>query len=107
MLATVINALALQDALGEAGRADAGADGDRHPGRRRAASSAGARSATSRRAGSSSSRPAPGNPYFTTDTAAALRANEIHAEIAAQGDRVDGVYTADPRLDPAATLLAT
>ena len=43
-----------------------------------------------------------GNPFFTTDSAAALRANEIHAEILLKGTRVDGVYTADPRKDPAA-----
>ena len=47
-----------------------------------------------------------GNPYFTTDSAAALRANEIHAEILLKATRVDGVYTADPRKDPTATLLA-
>jgi uridylate kinase len=37
-----------------------------------------------------------GNPYFTTDSAAALRANEINAEVILKGTRVDGVYTADP-----------
>jgi uridylate kinase len=40
-----------------------------------------------------------GNPFFTTDSAAALRANEIHAEILLKATRVDGVYTADPRKD--------
>ena len=44
-----------------------------------------------------------GNPFFTTDTAAALRANEIKAEILLKGTRVDGVYTADPEKDPKAT----
>jgi len=43
------------------------------------------------------------NPFFTTDTAAALRANEIKAEILLKGTRVDGVYTADPEKDPQAT----
>ena len=43
-----------------------------------------------------------GNPYFTTDTAAALRAIEINAEIIIKGTKVDGVYTADPELDPEA-----
>jgi len=43
------------------------------------------------------------NPFFTTDTAAALRANEIKAEILLKGTRVDGVYTADPEKDPKAT----
>ena len=44
-----------------------------------------------------------GNPYFTTDTAAALRAMEIHAEVILKATRVDGVYTADPLKDPTAT----
>ena len=43
-----------------------------------------------------------GNPYFTTDTAAALRAMEIGAEVILKGTKVDGVYTADPTKDPAA-----
>ncbi len=37
-----------------------------------------------------------GNPYFTTDSAAALRANEINAEVILKGTRVDGIYTSDP-----------
>jgi uridylate kinase len=44
-----------------------------------------------------------GNPYFTTDTAAALRAMEIKADVILKGTRVDGIYTADPMLDPEAT----
>jgi uridylate kinase len=43
-----------------------------------------------------------GNPFFTTDTAAALRASEVGAEIVLKATKVDGVYTADPRKDPAA-----
>jgi uridylate kinase len=43
-----------------------------------------------------------GNPFFTTDTAAALRAVEIGADALLKGTRVDGVYTADPEKDPAA-----
>lgn len=43
-----------------------------------------------------------GNPYFTTDTAAALRGVEIEAEVLLKGTRVDGVYTADPEKDPTA-----
>jgi uridylate kinase len=43
-----------------------------------------------------------GNPYFTTDTAAALRAMEIKADVIMKGTKVDGIYTADPMLDPAA-----
>jgi len=44
-----------------------------------------------------------GNPYFSTDTAAALRAMEIKAEVILKGTKVDGIYTADPMLDPTAT----
>ena len=44
-----------------------------------------------------------GNPYFTTDTAAALRAAETEAEIILLGKAIDGVYSADPKLDPTAT----
>jgi len=44
-----------------------------------------------------------GNPFFTTDTAAALRASEMGAEIVLKGTKVDGVYTADPKKDLSAT----
>ncbi|WP_028295983.1 UMP kinase [Olivibacter sitiensis] len=44
-----------------------------------------------------------GNPYFTTDTAASLRAIEINADVVLKGTRVDGIYTADPEKDPEAT----
>jgi uridylate kinase len=44
-----------------------------------------------------------GNPFFTTDSAAALRAVEIHADLLLKGTRVDGIYTADPEKDPSAT----
>lgn len=44
-----------------------------------------------------------GNPYFTTDTAASLRAIEIEADVILKGTRVDGIYTADPEKDPKAT----
>ncbi len=43
-----------------------------------------------------------GNPYFTTDTAASLRAVEVEAEVILKGTRVDGVYTADPEKDSSA-----
>jgi len=43
-----------------------------------------------------------GNPFFTTDSAAALRANEINADVILKGTRVDGIYTADPEKDPKA-----
>ena len=45
-----------------------------------------------------------GNPFFTTDTAAALRGAEIGAEVVLKATKVDGVYTADPKKDPSATL---
>ena len=46
-----------------------------------------------------------GNPFFTTDTTAALRAVEVEAGAVLKGTQVDGVYTADPKLDPTATKL--
>ncbi len=48
-----------------------------------------------------------GNPYFTTDTASALRAIEIEADIMFKGTRVDGIYTADPEKDKTATKFET
>ena len=48
-----------------------------------------------------------GNPYFTTDSASALRAIEIEADAILKGTRVDGVYTADPEKDPAAVKYDT
>tara|TARA_R110001599_G_scaffold107142_1_gene269252 strand:+ start:1044 stop:1751 length:708 start_codon:yes stop_codon:yes gene_type:complete len=46
-----------------------------------------------------------GNPYFTTDSTASLRAIEIEADVVLKGTRVDGVYTADPEKDPTATKI--
>jgi uridylate kinase len=106
MLATVINALALQDALEQHGvvtrvvtaiemRAVA------EPFiRRRAIRHLEKKRVVIFAAGT-------GNPYFTTDTAAALRAMEIKAEVILKGTKVDGVYTADPMLDPNATKYPT
>jgi uridylate kinase len=48
-----------------------------------------------------------GNPYFTTDTAGSLRAIEMKADVILKGTRVDGVYTADPEKDPTATKFET
>ena len=48
-----------------------------------------------------------GNPFFTTDTAAALRGAEIGAEVMLKATKVDGVYTADPKKDPSATRYAS
>ena len=48
-----------------------------------------------------------GNPFFTTDTAAALRGAEVGAEVVLKATKVDGVYTADPKKDPKATRYTT
>ena len=48
-----------------------------------------------------------GNPYFTTDTAAVLRAIEVSADVILKGTRVDGIYSADPEKDPNATKYDT
>src|SRR5918995_2086304 len=102
MLATVINALALQDALEQQGvltrvvtaiemRAVA------EPFiRRRAIRHLEKGRVVIFAAGT-------GNPYFTTDTAAALRAMEMKADIILKGTKVDGIYTADPMIDKTAT----
>jgi uridylate kinase len=102
MLATVINALALQDALEQHGivtrvvtaiemRAVA------EPFiRRRAVRHLEKGRVVIFAAGT-------GSPYFTTDTAAALRAMEIKADVILKGTKVDGIYTADPMVDPHAT----
>ena len=48
-----------------------------------------------------------GNPFFTTDTCAALRATELQADVLMKATKVDGVYSADPKKDPHATLFHT
>jgi uridylate kinase len=48
-----------------------------------------------------------GNPFFTTDTSAALRATEIGADVLLKATKVDGIYTADPKKDPNAKMLHT
>jgi uridylate kinase len=104
MLATVINALALQDALEKRGvptRVQSAIDINTVAEpfiRRRAIRHLEKKRVVIFAAGT-------GNPYFTTDSAAALRANEIHAEILLKATKVDGLYTADPNKDPDATLL--
>ena len=102
MLATVINALALQDALEKVGPAHAGADAPSRwpqiaePYIRRRAMRHLEKGRVVIFAGGT------GNPFFTTDTTAALRAVEIEAEAILKGTHsgVDGVYTDDPRLEP-------
>src|SRR5215467_15537816 len=106
MLATVINALALQDALEKIGvttrvvtaiemRAVA------EPFiRRRAVRHLEKGRVVVFAAGT-------GNPYFTTDTAAALRAMEMRADVILKGTKVDGIYTADPMIDTTAQRFVT
>jgi uridylate kinase len=104
MLATVINALALQDALEKQGvytRVQSAIEMNQVAEpfiRRRAIRHLEKGRVVVFAAGT-------GNPYFTTDSAAALRANEIHAEILLKATKVDGLYTADPEIDPHAVLL--
>ncbi len=104
MLATVINALALQDALEKRGvstRVQTAIDireiAEPYI-RRRAIRHLEKNRTVIFGAGT-------GNPFFTTDSAAALRAAEIHAEILLKATKVDGLYSADPHLDPTAQLL--
>ncbi len=104
MLATVINAMALQDMLEQCGvetrvmsaiRMEELAEpyirrrALRHLEKRRVVIFAGGT----------------GNPYFSTDTAAVLRAIEMEADVIMKATRVDGVYTADPETDPEASLI--
>jgi uridylate kinase len=104
MLATVINALALQDALEKRGvptRVQTAIDIREvaEPFIRRRAIRHLEKGRTVIFAAGT------GNPYFTTDSAAALRANEIHADILLKATKVDGLYTADPEKDPTAVML--
>jgi uridylate kinase len=103
MLATVINALALQDALERRGLATRVMSALRmqqvaEPYIRRRAIRHLEKGRLVIFAGGT------GNPFFTTDTAAALRAAEIGAEVILKGTRVDGVYDADPLREPGARL---
>ncbi len=106
MLATVINGMALQDALvriGQDVRLQSAIEMDRicEPYiRRRAIRHLEKGRVVIFAAGT-------GNPFFTTDTAASLRAIEINAEVVLKGTRVDGVYTADPEKDPNAVKFDT
>ncbi|MCE2816223.1 MAG: UMP kinase [Cryomorphaceae bacterium] len=106
MLATVINGLALQSALERAGvqtRLQSAIEMDKicEPFiRRRAVRHLEKGRVVIFSAGT-------GNPYFTTDTGATLRAIEIQAEVILKGTRVDGIYTADPEKDATATRFET
>ena len=102
MLATVINALAMQDALEKLGvptrvQSAIGLQQVAEPYiRRRAVRHLEKGRVVIFAAGT-------GNPFFTTDTAASLRAMEIGAEVILKGTKVDGIYTADPMKDKTAT----
>jgi uridylate kinase len=106
MLATVINALALQDALEQQGVTTRVATAIEMRAvaepfiRRRAVRHLEKGRVVVFAAGT-------GNPYFTTDTAAALRAMEMRAEVILKGTKVDGVYSADPLFDKTATRYET
>jgi uridylate kinase len=105
MLATVMNALALQDAMRHAGLAS------------RALSALNIEQVIEPYIRGKAIRyleegkivifaAGTGNPFFTTDTAAALRGSEMAAEMVLKATKVDGVYTADPKLDPSAKRYA-
>ena len=104
MLATVINSLAFQNALENRGVPTRVATAISMPGvaepfiRRRAIRHREKGRIVICAAGT-------GNPYFTTDSAAALRANELRCEIIMKATKVDGLYTADPHKDPNATRI--
>lgn len=103
MLATVINALALQDALEHAGvftRVQTAIEMKEigEPYIRRRAIRHLEKGRVVILAGGT------GNPYFTTDTAAALRAMELHAEVILKATKVDGVYDSDPMTNPDAKM---
>jgi uridylate kinase len=106
MLATVINALALQDALEDAGVVTRVLTAIEMRSvaepfiRRRAIRHIEKGRVVVFAAGT-------GNPYFTTDTAAALRAMEIKAEVILKATKVDGIYSADPVTNPGATRFDT
>jgi uridylate kinase len=106
MLATVINALALQDALEQIGVTTRVATAIEMRAvaepfiRRRAVRHLEKGRVVVFAAGT-------GNPYFTTDTAAALRAMEMRAEVILKGTKVDGIYTSDPMIDKDATKYET
>jgi uridylate kinase len=106
MLATVINSMALQSALNNLGVATKLLSGiaieaiAESMSRQRAIESLDEGKVVIIAAGT-------GNPYFTTDTASALRAIETMADVILKGTRVDGIYTADPEKDPKAVKYDT
>jgi uridylate kinase len=99
MLATVINALALATSLRQARRRHRGALGHFHA-RDMPELFAARRCASSRKGRVVIFAGGTGNPFFTTDSAAALRAAEMGAEAILKGTQVDGIYSADPKKFP-------
>ncbi len=106
MMATLINSLALQGALQQQGLevsilSTLGLSPMTEPMSRQKATSYLAEGKVVIMAGGT------GNPFFTTDSASALRALEIEADVMMKGTRVDGVYSADPEKDPTATKFSS
>ena len=97
MLATVMNGLALQDALEQGGCPTRVMSAMAMP-----SPTFGGAGAASGEGGVVVMVAGTGNPYFTTDTAATLRAVEVHAQVILKATRVDGVYDADPETNPGA-----
>jgi uridylate kinase len=102
MLATVINSLALAKRIGGKGLQDPIAHGHQDGADRRAVHPSPGRASLGERT-HRDLRGRHRQPYFTTDTAASLRAIEIEADVILKGTRVDGIYTADPEKDSSAT----
>ena len=106
MLATVMNALALEQAIEREGQAARALSAVAMPAicqpySRQAALNHLAKQRVVVLAGGT------GNPFFTTDTGAALRAAELSADVLMKATQVDGIYTADPKKDPSAELIPT
>ncbi|MFC3118063.1 uridine monophosphate kinase [Jhaorihella thermophila] len=96
MLATVMNALAMQSALEDLGGCSPGSSARSAWTKCASPTFAAARCGIWKRSGSASFAAGTGNPYFTTDTAATLRASEMKCEAIFKGTKVDGVYDKDP-----------
>ena len=97
MLATVMNALAMQAALERVGPAQPGPVGHPHDHCLRALYPPPRHPAHGKGPGGDLRAPAPAIPFFTTDTAAALRAAEMNCDAMLKATQVDGVYSADPK----------
>ena len=107
MLATTINALAVADVLEQKGVERAGADRHRDARHGRAVHPLQSHPAHGEGPGRRCSVCGTGNPFFSTDTAAVLRAAEIDADAILLAKNIDGVYSADPKKDPSAVKYDT